>query len=111
PPTIPILGNLHQFPRKDLHLKFQESTRKYGPLVSLKMGTQTMILCGSDEVVKELMEKRSATSSLKIDMFIRTFGDNLNIALRDNDGIWKKQRKMYATRLNSGGANNYIPYQ
>ena len=54
-----------------------------GPLVSLKMGTQTMILCGSDEVVKELMEKRSATSSIKVDMFIRTFGDNLNIAFRE----------------------------
>ncbi|EUC28729.1 hypothetical protein COCCADRAFT_108388 [Bipolaris zeicola 26-R-13] len=108
PPTIPILGNLHQFPRKDLHLKFQESTRKYGPLVSLKMGTQTMILCGSDEVVKELMEKRSATSSLKVDMFIRTFSDNLNIAFRE----WVHlARKMYATRINLGGANNYIPYQ
>ncbi|KAK6386125.1 hypothetical protein LTS17_001699 [Exophiala oligosperma] len=44
-------------------------------------------------------------------MFIRTFGDNLNIAFRDNDEIWRKQRKMYSTRLNARGSNNYIPYQ
>lgn len=42
-----------------------------------------MILCGTDQVVKDLMEKRSATSSKKVDMFIRTFGDNLNIAFRE----------------------------
>lgn len=51
--------------------------------MSLKMGTQTMILCSSDVVVKELMEKRSASSSIKVDMFLRTFGDNLNIAFRE----------------------------
>lgn len=54
-----------------------------GPIVSLKMGTQTMILCGTDEVVKELMEKRSASTSIKMDMFLRHFGDNLNIAFRE----------------------------
>ncbi|OAL40505.1 hypothetical protein AYO20_00241 [Fonsecaea nubica] len=111
PPTIPVLGNLHQFPVKGLHTAFQKWTEEYGPIVSLKMGTQTMILCGTDEVVKELMEKRSASTSRKVDMFIRTFGDNLNIAFRDNDEIWRKQRKMYSTRLNSRGANSYIPYQ
>lgn len=42
-----------------------------------------MILCGTDEVVRDLMEKRSASTSRKVDMFIRTFGNNLNIAFRE----------------------------
>lgn len=42
-----------------------------------------MILLNSPTVVKELIEKRSNIYSARPDLYIREFGDNLNIALRE----------------------------
>jgi len=30
PPTLPVLGNLHQMPSKDGHLQLQEWAKEYG---------------------------------------------------------------------------------
>jgi len=30
PPTLPVLGNLHQMPSKDGHLKLREWAKEYG---------------------------------------------------------------------------------
>ncbi|OAG35272.1 hypothetical protein AYO21_10543 [Fonsecaea monophora] len=79
--------------------------------MSLKLGGQDMILLNSPEVVKDLIEKRSNIYSARPDLYIREFGDGLNIALRDNDETWRRQRKMYHVRLNVKTANSYLPYQ
>ncbi|KAH8677106.1 cytochrome P450 [Ilyonectria robusta] len=111
PPTLPIIGNLHQMPMTNLHLKLQEWTKQYGPIISLKLGTQDMVVVSSDKIVRDLIDKRSAIYSGRMDVFIREFGDDLNILMRDNDEIWRRQRKMYHLRLNVNVANKYVPYQ
>ncbi|KAH7110698.1 cytochrome P450 [Dactylonectria macrodidyma] len=111
PPTLPIIGNLHQMPMTNLHLKLKEWAKQYGPIISLKLGTQDMIIVSSDKVVRDLIDKRSALYSGRMDVFIREFGDDLNILMRDNDELWRRQRKMYHLRLNVNVANRYIPYQ
>ncbi|KAL6241591.1 hypothetical protein RBB50_011614 [Rhinocladiella similis] len=111
PPTYPILGNLLQMPLKNFHTELQKWADQYGSIISLKLGCQDMILLNSPTVVKELIEKRSNIYSARPDLYIREFGDNLNIALRDNDEVWRRQRKMYHVRLNVKTANNYLPYQ
>lgn len=49
----------------------------------LKLGGQDFLLINSPEVVKDLIEKRSNIYSIRPDLYIREFGDNLNIALRE----------------------------
>ena len=63
PPTIPILGNAHLLPKRDIHLQFQKWAEEYGPVYSLVVGTKTMIVLSSGEAVKELLDKRSAIYS------------------------------------------------
>ncbi|KAH8886614.1 putative cytochrome P450 [Thozetella sp. PMI_491] len=111
PPTLPLIGNLHQFPTKNFHLEFQKIAQQYGKIVSMKLGGQTLFLINDPTVVKDLIEKRSHIYSCRPDLYARHFGDNLNIALRDNDEIWRRQRKMYHVRLNVTSANTYLPYQ
>ncbi|KAH0847599.1 putative Cytochrome P450 oxidoreductase [Fonsecaea pedrosoi] len=111
PRTVPILGNLHQFPLKDMHLQFQKWTQEYGPLVGLQLGTQRIILLGSASAVHDLLEKRSANNSTRMDILFREYGNDLNIFFRPYDDVWKRQRKVYHVRLNSKLANNYLPYQ
>ncbi|RSL76734.1 hypothetical protein CEP51_009678 [Fusarium floridanum] len=98
-------------PMANLHLKLKDWAKQYGPIISLKLGTQDMIVISSDNVVRDLIDKRSAIYSGRMDVFIREFGDDLNILMRDNDELWRRQRKMYHLRLNVNVANRYIPYQ
>ncbi|OCK86350.1 cytochrome P450 [Lepidopterella palustris CBS 459.81] len=111
PPTIALLGNLHQIPMKDPHFKFREWAQEYEPIVSLKLGSQNVILLNDPSVLRDLLEKRSKLYSARPDLFIREFGDNMNIAFRNNDDVWRRQRKMYHLRSNVKVANQYVPYQ
>ncbi|KAJ7665797.1 cytochrome P450 [Mycena rosella] len=62
PPTVPLLGNLHMFPTEFAHYKFTEWARQYGGFYSLKVGPGTVIVLTDAAAVKELMDKRSATT-------------------------------------------------
>jgi hypothetical protein len=63
PPTIPVLGNIHLFPKRDVHLQYQEWAKEYGPIYSLILGTKTMIVLSGSELVRDLLDKRSAIYS------------------------------------------------
>ncbi|OAL36622.1 hypothetical protein AYO20_04238 [Fonsecaea nubica] len=102
PPTIPILGNLHQLPDSNLHFCLQKWAQEC---------SQTQIVVSSQTIIRDLLEKRSNIYSTRMDMFIRENSDNLNILFRNNDDIWRRQRRMYHLRLNAKGADSYIPYQ
>jgi hypothetical protein len=70
PPTLPLLGNLHLMPKKEAHLQFQKWAQEYGPVYSLMLGTQVMIVLSSDQAIKDLLDKRSAIYSSRPDMYI-----------------------------------------
>ncbi|KAJ7622347.1 cytochrome P450 [Roridomyces roridus] len=63
PPTLPIIGNLHVFPKEYPHFKFTEWAKIYGGIYSLKIGPGTLVVVTDIAVVKELLEKRSLTTS------------------------------------------------
>ncbi|OQV00138.1 hypothetical protein CLAIMM_05676 [Cladophialophora immunda] len=112
PPTLPLIGNLHQFPQNGiLHEKFKEWADQYGPVVSLKLGSQTLILLNDEMAVKELLERRSQNTSARMDMFLSEFGGHNQILMRSNDETWRRQRRMYHRNLNGQQADIYVPYQ
>ena len=51
--------------------------------MSLKLGTQDMIVLSSDKVVRDLIDKRSGIYSGRMDVFIREFGEDLNILMKE----------------------------
>lgn len=91
-----------------------------------------MFLLNDPNVVRDLIEKRQGNYSVRPDLWVRSFGDNLNIAFREyglhfvltcvttvlmalpltsNDEVWRRQRKIYHVRLNVKSADRYLPYQ
>jgi hypothetical protein len=70
PPTLPIIGNLHQMPTRNAHLQFERWARQYGPVYSLILGSKTLIVLSSDKAVKDLLDKRSGIYSHRQDMYI-----------------------------------------
>lgn len=70
PPTLPIIGNLHQIPQEKRHLQFEKWAREYGPIYSLMLGTKVMIVLNSDLAIKDLVDKRGAIYSSRPEAYI-----------------------------------------
>ncbi|KAH9627438.1 hypothetical protein KSS87_006129 [Heliosperma pusillum] len=73
PKTWPIIGNIHQLGDKP-HRSVAELSKKYGPIMSLKLGTMTTIVISSPEVAKEMFLKHDLTFSS------RTFPDAARVS-------------------------------
>lgn len=70
PPTLPIIGNLHQMPKGHGHLQFQKWAQEYGPVYSLVLGTKVVIVLSTDAAVKDLLDKRSAIYSSRPEFYL-----------------------------------------
>lgn len=104
PPTIPVLGNVHQIPKKGAHFQFtvyssqnlptqkcsltvvsQAWAKKYGGIYSLKLGTGTAVVLTSRRLVKELVEKKSAIYSNRPESYVANLisgGDHILLVRR-----------------------------
>jgi cytochrome P450 len=133
PPTLPLLGNLHQMPKEKAHLQFQKWAETYGPVYSLMLGTKVMIVLNSDVAVKDLLDRRSGIYSSRPDMYIANIASGglrfsllvrpwcppapmymepfaNKVAKRYGD-VWRKVRKVIHNTLNINAVQAYIPYQ
>ncbi|KAK9415055.1 putative Cytochrome P450 [Seiridium unicorne] len=113
PPTIPILGNLHLMPDHDVHLQFQKWAQEYGPVYSLILGTKTMIVLSNDLAVKDIMDKKSAVSSDRMDMYIgqRIASGGLRVLMMGYGQTWRMVRRIMHDQLNVNAAQAFYPYQ
>ncbi|KAI1432418.1 cytochrome P450 [Xylaria sp. CBS 124048] len=118
PPTLPLIGNLHQIASTNRHLQFQKWAQEYGPIYSLMLGAQVVIVLSSDVVIKELVDKRSSIYSSRPEAYIAqdVISGGLRPLFMRNDSsqsghIWRVARKLMYTVLNPTSAQNYIPYQ
>ncbi|KAF5640801.1 oxidoreductase [Fusarium sp. NRRL 52700] len=111
PRTVPLLGNLHQLPRKDLHLQYQKWGEQYGPIFSLKLGSQNMVVLTSGEMIKKVVDKRSGNYADRPKLYMQEIWQHSRIIMRGYDALWKVERKLYHQFLNVTKAARYIPYQ
>ncbi|KAK0622035.1 cytochrome P450 [Bombardia bombarda] len=113
PPTLPLIGNLHQMPEHKNHLQFQKWANEYGPVYSLMLGTQVMIVLSSDQAVKDLLDKRSAIYSSRPESYIgqEILSGGLRPLLMRYDQTWRMVRKLAHSVLNVRVARTYVPYQ
>ncbi|KAL3483239.1 cytochrome P450 [Aspergillus germanicus] len=113
PPTLPLLGNIHQMPTRDAHLQFEKWAREYGPVYSLMLGTQCLIVLSSDEAVKELLDRRSGIYSDRQEMYIGQVlcSGGLRLLMMGYGPTWRMFRKMVHGLLNVVTSKNYVPYQ
>ncbi|CAH0023304.1 unnamed protein product [Clonostachys rhizophaga] len=116
PPTVLGLGNLHQIPLKKPYIKFQEWSRVYGEIISLKAGTANLIVLQSPEVLHELLSKRAAYYSGRPYSYIsveRVFGEHrdkhiLNV---QNDSYLRRWRTAAAYLVGKNSSQDMMPMQ
>ncbi|RLL97462.1 hypothetical protein CFD26_104445 [Aspergillus turcosus] len=113
PKPLPIIGNLHQEPSKDRWLQYHEWHKKYGPLVSMRLGQRTVISVGSHQAANELLTKRSHIYSSRPRFII--MGEcafrNLNTALIPYGPQWRTHHRIQARFLKANHATHYGPVQ
>lgn len=95
PPTVPLLGNLHQIPKKGAHFQFTEWAKQYGGLYTLKLGTGTAAVITDRRLVKELVDKKSSKYSERPKSYVANLisgGDH--ILLMDYGPQWRDTRRL-----------------
>ncbi|PBK75563.1 cytochrome P450 [Armillaria solidipes] len=112
PPTVPLLGNLHIFPTEYAHYKFTEWARIYGDVYSLKVGPSTAIVITSAAAVKELMDKRSASTADRPPHHMAdVVTGGLNMVLARYSDAWRVLRKNAHAMLTPKASLEHLPIQ
>lgn len=100
PPTLPILGNIHQIPKKGAHFQFTEWAKQYGGIYTLKLGTGTAAVITERRLVKQLVDKKSSLYSERPNSYVANLissGDH--ILLMQHGQQWRSTRKILHTSL------------
>ncbi|CZR58813.1 related to O-methylsterigmatocystin oxidoreductase [Phialocephala subalpina] len=96
PPTLPFIGNLHQMPLKNAHLKFTEWAKIYGGIYTLKLGPGNIVVLTDRRLIKNLIDKKSSIYSNRPPSYVGngliTGGDHLLVMQYGN--TWRAFRKL-----------------
>ncbi|KAJ6456556.1 cytochrome P450 [Mycena vitilis] len=112
PPTLPLLGNLHIFPTAFAHYKLTEWARKYGGIYSLKVGPGTAVVLTDAAAVKELMDKRSASTVDRPPMYVAdVVAGGLNMVLSRYTESWRTLRRTAHSILTPQASVRHLPIQ
>ncbi|KAJ6919650.1 hypothetical protein NC651_013561 [Populus alba x Populus x berolinensis] len=56
PPAIPFIGHLHLL-RQPIHRSLENLSKKYGPIISLRLGPRPVVVVSSPSAVEECFTK------------------------------------------------------
>ncbi|KAH8649274.1 cytochrome P450 [Xylariales sp. PMI_506] len=105
PPTLPIIGNVHQFPRSHVAEAFSAWARQYGDVFSLKLMNHTVIVLNTPSIVREVFTKHAITNTNRpastIAEMISPNGLNLGTSHYAGES-WKIMRKASQHLLRGG---------
>ncbi|EEQ35713.1 putative fumitremorgin C synthase [Microsporum canis] len=109
PPSLPVIGNLHQIPKNFRWKKYKEWHDKYGPILTVKCGLRTVILLGSYQSARDLLDKRgSIYSSRPHYVGLGDYGFNGDSTTFLPYGQrWKQRNRLQMTLVNSSMAKRY----
>jgi cytochrome P450 len=129
PRTLPLIGNLHQvcvvaksrhnrliavqIPSKNEYLQFAKWAKEYGPIYSILAGSRPIIVLSSVEVVKDLLDKRSAIYSDRPEAYAANHIpiSKLRMVFMPYTPLWRKVRKIAHSLLSIKVVKNYDAYQ
>lgn len=95
PPTLPIIGNVHQIPSSGLYKQFREWAKQYGSIFSLKVGpSNVIVLCDRKAIHKLLVEKGNIYSDRPPSYVGRLLTKGDHLALEQMDATWRDKRKV-----------------
>ncbi|KAK6152164.1 hypothetical protein DH2020_014799 [Rehmannia glutinosa] len=101
PPGLPFIGNLHQFDTSAPHIYLWQLSKKYGPLMSMKLGSVPVLVVSSPKMAKEVLK----THDLVFSSRPRVLGQDklsynrLDVAFAPYSESWRELRKIFVLHL------------
>ncbi|KAL2324687.1 hypothetical protein Fmac_023745 [Flemingia macrophylla] len=100
PTGLPIIGNLHQLGPKP-HCTLSSLAQTYGPIMSLRLGSVTVVVASSPGTAQEILQKNDqAFASRPIPESVAAqpnVGDTL--AWAPGDSRWRNRRRVCTTQI------------
>ncbi|THV45592.1 hypothetical protein BGAL_0471g00020 [Botrytis galanthina] len=113
-PGLPIIGNAHQIPSQDFCLHVEKLAKSYGgKMFTLKFGKTFWVFLNNTRDVNELLEKRAAKSSSRMDfpMAAGLMSNHKRMLLLPYGDLWRRERKVAHSILNVNQQNLFQPFQ
>jgi cytochrome P450 len=112
PPRLPLIGNLHQYPKDEPWRAYQAWNKKYGPIITLKYGQHTFIVLGNHQVTKDILEKRSGKYSSRPRFIVaERVSKKMGTAILPYNNQWRIHRRLQTSLLNNRICQSYHEIQ
>lgn len=101
PRGLPLIGNMHQFDTANTHLYLFQLSQKYGPLVSLKLGSVRTLVISSARVAKEVFKNHDLCFSSRPALVgtQKLSYKGLDLAFAPYSDYWRNMRKICTHHL------------
>ncbi|XP_057490886.1 6,7,8-trihydroxycoumarin synthase-like [Actinidia eriantha] len=101
PLGLPLVGNLHQMHNSSTHIYLFQLAQKYGPLVSIQLGSRPTLVVSSANIAKEFLKTHDRACS------VRPFSlgrhklsyNGLDLAFSPYNDYWRVIRKICTLNL------------
>lgn len=109
PPALPIIGNLHQMSLNAPWKQHMEWTKQYGPIFRLKAGKDTIIVLGTMQAARDLLDKKSKiySSRPRSVMAFENVSKGLRPVLMPDNEQWKTARRLQGVVLTYKMSQSY----
>lgn len=113
PPRLPIIGNLLQVPQQDPWRVYQQWSKIYGPIFSMRVGLNTIIMLGNSTTADDLLNKRSAIYSSRPRMVMggEVVSKNLRTIVQPYGPKWREHQRIQGVVLNINESKKYTVLQ
>ncbi|KAH8704042.1 cytochrome P450 [Talaromyces proteolyticus] len=113
PPSLPILGNVHQAPKSYPWLQYHAWSKKYGPIIHLNMAGQHVIVLTSSKAAHDLLAKQGAIFSDRPRFVVahELALQGMHMLLRPYDERFKLHQRLESPVLSKSAARAYLPFQ
>ncbi|KAK0662076.1 putative cytochrome P450 E-class, group I [Cercophora samala] len=113
PPTLPILGNVHQAPKTHPWLQFHAWAKTYGPVLHLNMAGQSVVVLSTNKAAHDLLAKQGATFSDRPHFVVagELALQGMHMLLRPYDHRFKLHQKLETPVLSEKAAKAYVAIQ
>lgn len=113
PPRLPFIGNLHQAPKEQPWLKYEQWFKKYGPIFRLQYGKDIFIMISDYNIARDLLDKRGNIYSDRPRLVMA--GENLtkgmHMLFRRYDDRYRLHQRMEAPVLSPRASKSYESLQ
>ncbi|KAL8149915.1 hypothetical protein AgCh_006791 [Apium graveolens] len=101
PRGLPLIGNMHPFDRESAHVYLYKLSQKYGPLMSLQLGSVQIIVISSASAAREVFKYHDACfASRPIFAGAQKISYNfIDIVFAPYNEYWREMRKITTLHL------------